>query len=233
MKTLFVHVPRCGGMSFYYFLEEVFGKENSIRFGDNSTVSIFLESAIDYNDFLCLSGHVPYPFFQARGCQKKRFTIAFVRDPKLRELSCFSHMRGNDYIDHLSIPTNTQTEYWKYFSFHADLHNIQSSYFCEDRTHNGAKNSILENKLCVFDVEDIFLVADIIKSFIGVEFMPAHTNGSDREQLELSPAGVTSIEKFCAEDIKLHTWVKNNRQFFLDQLKIELWRNYLQSSEDD
>lgn len=229
MKALFVHVPRCGGMSFYYFLEEIFGKENCTRFGDNNSVTGFLESDEKYIEAACLSGHVPYQFFRDRGCEKKRFSIAFLRNPEAREISCLSHMKGNDYSDHLGIPSENQEDYWKYFSSENTLHNIQSSYFSEDRKSISAADCILEGRICVFDIDDIFVVADVIKTFAKVNNMPAHTNGSESKNIELTIAGKKAIENHCAEDIALHTWVKNNRQFFLDQLKIELWKSYLQS----
>jgi hypothetical protein len=230
LKALFVHVPRCGGMSFYYFLEEIFGKENCKRFGDNASVSEFLKSSETNSEISCLSGHIPYHFFRDRNCNRTRFTISFMRDPESRELSCFSHVRDNNYADHLTIPSENQLTYWQHFSHDQDLHNIQTSYFSEDRQSKSAMNSILEDRICIFDINDIFVVADIIKSFVGVDNMPAHTNGSNRENLDLIDDGAAVIKEFCAEDKRLHNWVKANRQFFLNQLKIELWKSYLQKN---
>lgn len=227
MKALFVHVPRCGGMSFYYFLEELYGKANCIRFGDKVSSSQFLNWTDDHSDYACISGHIAYRFFKDRGCERQRFTIAFVRNPVERELSAYNHINKNDYAEHDELRNMTQAAYWKYFSKSPEIHNLQANYFSEDSRFESAKATILENRICVFDINQINCVAQEIKNFAHVAFSPAHTNGTGEDAMKLSAKGIQTVEKYCQEDIMLHAWANENSQYFLNLLRSELWRSYL------
>ena len=57
-RLLFVHIPRCAGMSFYYFLEELYGKDACVRFGDSVSVDRLLQGDGQCDDKDVVSGHV-------------------------------------------------------------------------------------------------------------------------------------------------------------------------------
>lgn len=226
MKCLFVHVPRCGGMSFYYFLQEVFSENSSIRFGDNTTVVDFMAKLDAFNDYSCLSGHIPYRYFADRGCHLDRFTVAFIRNPIEREQSGYGNILKNSYDDHSSIKIDASL-YWEKLASDPEFHNIQCSYFSEDRLSISSIKNILSNRICVFDVEDMPIVADIIKNFAKVEYTPRITNSSDRKNITISNVDLDLIKDSCVEDGKLFTWVRQNGNYFQALLRTEIWRSYL------
>jgi len=214
-------------MSFYYFLQEVFSESSALRFGDNNSVVDFMAKIEAFDDYTCLSGHIPYRYFADRGCHLDRFTIAFIRDPVEREQSGYGNIVKHSYDDHSSINIDDPHLYWEKWANDPELHNMQCSYFSEDRLSATSIKNILNSHICVFDVEDMPVVADIIKTFARVEYMPRITNSSDRKDFVTSEADLSLIKKICSEDENLFSWVRQNSNYFLALLRTEIWRSYL------
>jgi hypothetical protein len=227
MKCLFVHVPRCGGMSFYYFLQEIFSEKSSIRFGDSAAVTQFMASTDSFNDYACVSGHLPFRYFADRNCQIDRFTVAFVRDPVEREQSGYGNILKHRYDDHNEFVAFNLDLYWEKFPNMPELHNLQCEYFSESRNFKDAAKNILNHRICVFDIEDIPIVAEMIKGFSKLPYSPQRTNSSDRDTIKLNETELNAISLSCSEDVKLFSWVRENRQYFHNLLRNEIWRSYL------
>ena len=162
IKINFLHIPKTAGLSFYYFLEECFGKENCIRFGNKQDVISFHKNeTFDYSKYSVVSGHISLVDFDSRGLiDNLHTTIVFLRDPFEREVSAFKQYWKSIGHDISDLSTQELDSFFR----SSELNPSQKSYLNMESFHG--KNIFL------FPVNYLPIVCHVIKSALNSNYFP-------------------------------------------------------------
>ncbi len=95
-QLVFVHIPKTAGLSLHVALENIYGKESTLRIGNDDDLKRLRqmpENQIIDKDFL--SGHFFYRDIKNR-CQADAILISILRDPIRRILSNYNYITNWD-----------------------------------------------------------------------------------------------------------------------------------------
>lgn len=204
-KFNFIHVPRCAGMSFFYFLEDCLGKSSCIRFGDANSVRLFYEQpdAGFLSNYSLVSGHLTITDFYQKGLiNENRITFSFIRDPLEQLKSIIIYTLENRYPEHNQYCVNDYDSSQKIRKIISDVY--------ENSTYLGLYNTITKEaspqeivaalykmpKTFIFSMHHLGPVAMEIR---GEQlFFPVPTN-------ESSPKVQPNTKSIMEEEIELYT----------------------------
>jgi hypothetical protein len=91
-QLVFVHIPKTAGLSLHVALENIYGKESTLRVGNEDALQR-LRQRPDYQviDKAFISGHFFYDDIKNR-CQPDAILISILRDPIKRILSNYNYI---------------------------------------------------------------------------------------------------------------------------------------------
>jgi hypothetical protein len=199
MKINFLHIPKSAGISFFYFLEECFGKNSCVRFGTEKDVRAFhTRTDIELlNSFDVISGHLTLQdFIDKNLVRPDRPTLAFLREPVERLVSEFI------YVDQRAHNSSLKTcdahdfilKFKNYLYNRKELK--QDEYFSLAEPVREFHDYIDDYNTYIFPSAWIGPVAEVFKTSLGKSFFPGHANKTDRDWL---PPGVLEHIKAVAQ----------------------------------
>lgn len=218
-RLLFIHIPRCAGMSFYYFLEELYGKAACVRFGDSASVDRLLHGDRTCDEKDVVAGHVSLRHFQDHVDVNGRLLLSFVRKPWQREHSVMKYAQSGRHVDNAGLAQLLeQQSMGDLLASRADLRNSQCSYFAEDRTFESAKASIESAGVLLFDTDWIGVAAARLRQARRLPNFPAIHNGTEEPKEEDAELFRQWSRAYCSEDERLYQWAVATRSIMHDRL---------------
>lgn len=218
-RLLFIHIPRCAGMSFYYFLEELYGKASCVRFGDSASVDRLLHGGRACDDKDVVAGHVSLRHFQDHVDVNDRLLLSFVRKPWQREHSVMKYAQSGRHADNDALAQLLrERSMGDLLATHADLRNTQCSYFAEDRTFESAKASIESAGVLLFDVDWIGVAAARLRQARRLPNFPTIHNGTREPREGEAELFRQWSHAYCGEDERLYEWAVEKRSVMHDRL---------------
>lgn len=186
MKINFLHIPKTAGISFFYFLEQCFGKHSSVRFGTEAEVRAF-HATMDLeflNSLDVVSGHLTLQdFINKNLVRSDRITLAFVREPVERLVSEFLYWDQSKYnssLKTLSLP-EIILKFKNYLSDRKSYR--QDEYFSLAEPVRDFNDYIADYSTYIFPFAWLGPVAVFFQAALGNSFFPGHSNKTDRDWL--------------------------------------------------
>lgn len=231
MKFNFIHIPKTAGLTFYYFLEECFGKDKCFRAGSEQEVRDF-HAIMDlrfFEKYKVISGHLKIDDFEAKDLLKNNLTFCFVREPLEREISSFRHYlstpqyhRG-DQRPHLA---NNIDMINHYFKNHAKFV-LQSGYIGSFQSKDQLKNYIEKINLKFFPVKQLGSVALSIQKYANVDNFPIEVFNKSKDNI-LNDEETNYLIMTASEFVKKEAEFDN----YLYSLSIETFEQNIKSLDN-
>ena len=215
-------------MSFYYFLEEIFGREKCVRFGNKKDIYEFHRNeSKNYKLFKVVSGHVTVSDLKDRGLlDGERITIAFIRKPYEREISCFLHYFFSDHPDHIKLLSNDFFECVDNF-FSNTKHISQESFLNLNYQTDDIHDFLTSSGIILLPMSLLGEVSTLIKNKFSLDYYVVKNNISSfdllkRKKFILELYVNNFIKQHRENDLKLFDYVDRHAYSSVEILKGQL-----------
>jgi hypothetical protein len=231
MKFNFIHIPKTAGLTFYYFLEECFGKDKCFRAGGEQEVRDFhaIKDLTFFEKYKVISGHLKVDDFEEKDLLKNNLTFCFVREPLEREISSFKHYLSTPEYDrgdqrpHSSKKIDLINHYFKNY---AKL-TLQSGYIGSFENKDQIKDYIEKINLKVFPIHQLGSVALHIKKYANVNNFPVEIFNKSKDNI-LNEEESNYLIMMASEYVKNEAEIDN----YLYLLSIESFQQNIKSFGD-
>lgn len=214
MVLIFPHIPKTGGLSFYYEIAKV--SDSVIRFGDDRSVNLFNNSTLkNFKEYWFLTGHISYQKFKKKGFNGPAFTI--TREPITRLISMYRYLNRSQHPDHEKLKFSNSDSFIDWLLEIPGYCNLQCSYITESATFDKAIKVINNENILICPLEQYSDLIQYFSSLLDCNFEVSHRNKSPKKDyLEFTESQISRLEPFVSEDRKLHNYALEN----YEQLKL-------------
>jgi hypothetical protein len=208
-KLVFIHIPKTAGMSLHFVLEEHFGKNSSIRFGNQAQRAKFSNlGPEEFKKYDYITGHLSMA--ELIGKEIEFPSIAVVRDPLKRLLSMLQYLRTSDHPDHKNFNFNDVNSFAQYLKESGQF-NMQCWQLCGKHTFEDAVDMIRRKCIYVAPLEyyDDFLKT--ISNLLKNELKNIRRNVTPKkDMIQLTDKDIAILSDYIEEDTKLVKYIHSN-----------------------
>lgn len=211
-KILFIHIPKCGGLSLYQAFEQIVSPDRCIRFGDNASIVAFYSMREeDFQDYSLVSGHLPFPHFVQKGAAKGRIIVSTVRHPIDRIISAYHYVKNSSHPDHSRFKNINFDQYIDEVIHDPRQRNMQCFLLSGLPDFLATKSVIEEFYSCVCRLESLDLMKEYFYTRFGARLKIPHSNKTETKPVKNSEGNLHGrmIEANCNEDLKLYNYIKD------------------------
>jgi hypothetical protein len=230
-KTIFVHIPKCGGQAFETVLEGLYWKTPFVRFlpdgiamrapADATRPDVRLrESEFEkftadelYERFSGIWGHIPFSKYAKvfRGSDFARWNfVTILRNPVELYVSLYNYVRG--YKEHPSHKKFANASLRQFMEVQG-VHNFQCGFATGEYSFEKARDVLLTKYTAFCVLDDLFPFTEVFSNFVkGHTKRPLkRINVSDSYEVlnDLSADDLEWLMTRVREDYLLVEWARN------------------------
>lgn len=220
-KLSFVHIPKTAGLSLHAELEKYFGKEKSIRFGNQEKRALFLSMEPEQlKKYDYITGHVSIDELSQKGIHYP--TISVLREPVRRLISLQNYLTNSNHEDHQGFSFNNIEQLLQDMLSKKAI-NLQCWHLSGRPSFELAVESIRKNNIFVVPLEYYQDLVDTLSDLLGTPLRNIQTNVTQyKTSVDADDPKYDLLDPIISDDKKLFTYVKKNyeslKQKFIQSL---------------
>ena len=221
-KLSFVHIPKTAGLSLHAELEKYFGKENSLRVGNQEMRSVFLSMKVnELKNYSYISGHISFSELSERGINYP--AISVLREPVRRLISLQNYITNSNHKEHEGIGYDN-IELLLQEMFYKNKCNLQCWHLCGRPSFELAVESIKKNNIFVVPLEYYQDLIETLSELLGTPLINRHINVTQyKTVVDADDLKYDLLDPVLGDDKKLFLYVTQNyenlKQGFIRSLR--------------
>ena len=208
-KLSFVHIPKTAGLSLQAELENYFGKEKTIRIGNQEEREKFLSMKPEkLKSYDYISGHISVKELSQKGVHYP--IISVLREPVKRLVSLQHYLTNSNLDQHRGVDFNNIDMLLEYMLSRGEF-NMQCWHLCGTPSFKLATESIKTNNIFVIPLEYYQDLLDTLSDLLGISLKNRHINVTKYTNLiQSDDIKHELLDPLIGEDKKLYSYVKEN-----------------------
>lgn len=221
-----IHIPRTAGMSVYWYFEQVFGAKYCRRYGTSEDVQhLYTLDRSHHANVRFVAAHAPTWVVTEKLADAPTFVFSIVRDPLMREISAFQHIKSGRAGTEFQTCRNMD-DYIAMLESNPHLQNVQKKYLCtryelQDADVHHVLAAYLSSGYAYCAIDKMYVLQEYLRNILPTDMIFERENTGKSNQLtQFSPVQLRKLESLIADDIKLYAmlsagngWNFSDRRF--------------------